>query len=196
MQTSLNITLNKILIVVIIIMAFIIFKQCSDDPETIEVPIKIEVPVPVVEHHFDTIKEPYPVYITDQVIDSTYYALYIKIKDSIQKDSLFKDAITLREYNEIFDDTIQTINIYSKVQGFLREQTASYKTKPRTIQLDTVLSLPIPYKARFGSGVEFGYLKGDPILTKVNLEFDTRKIIYKTGVDTDKRVWAGLTVKF
>ena len=188
--------LNKILIGVIIVLSLIIFKQCSDDPETIEVPINIEVPVPVVEHHFDTIKEPYPVYITDQIIDSTYYALYVKIKDSIKNDSIFKDAITIREYNEIFDDTIQTINIYSKVQGFLKAQTSSYKTKPRTIQLDTVLSLPIPYKVRFGSGIEFGYLKDNPLLTKVNLEFDTRKVIYKTGVDTDKRIWGGITVKF
>tara|TARA_R110000772_G_scaffold10312_1_gene33039 strand:+ start:1244 stop:1846 length:603 start_codon:yes stop_codon:yes gene_type:complete len=125
---------------------FLLVRGCSD-PEIIEVPVTIEVPVPVIVKEFDTVKEFVPIYREGPIkIDSTYYDKYIALSDSIQRDSLFKDAITIREYKERVEDDTIIINVYSKVQGFMKEQKVDYETKFRTIKLDTTIRVPIPKK--------------------------------------------------
>lgn len=125
---------------------FLLVRGCSD-PKIIEVPVTIEVPVPVIIKEFDTVKEFIPIYRDGPVkIDSTYYDKYIALTDSVQRDSLFKDAITIREYRERVEDDTIIINVYSKIQGFMKEQKVDYETKFRTIKLDTVLKIPIPTK--------------------------------------------------
>lgn len=123
--------------------------------EEIEVPIKIEVPVPVIENQFDTIKDPYPVYIKETKIDSLYYNKYTSLKSKQEKDSLFKESIKLNEYNVKFENDTVIINVFSKVRGKLLEQTSKIKTKPYTIPLDTVLKIKVPTKAKlfYGGGV-------------------------------------------
>ena len=129
------------------LLMFLLVRGCGEDPEVIEVPVTVEVPVPVIIKEFDTIKEFIPIYSQGPTkIDSTYYKKYIALTDSIQRDSLFKDAITIREYKEKVEDDTIIINVYSKVQGFMKEQKVDYETKFRTIKLDTTLRVAIPRK--------------------------------------------------
>jgi len=156
------ITITFISLLVGFFVSYFIFKKEIDN---ISVNINIPVKIPSVEKEFDTIKLPSEVKILpgEKVIDSTYYNEYIKLKDSIKKNKAYKDAITLREYNNIFEDENITINTYNKVRGTLLETQSSYKTKERTIIIDTTLNIPVPRKAELYIGGDF-ILPTDPVV--------------------------------
>lgn len=189
--------LNVILTILIAVLLYMYFFH--PNTEEVEVPVEIEVPVPVVEKVFDTIYKPKPVpYIvkgdTVEKIDSTFYNKYVALQDSIKKDSLFREAIKIQEYKPFFEDDTIRIDVYAKVRGELLENGISYKTKPRTIKLDTTLTVPIPTKAKLyvGGGARLPYGKfntggvapvpygGLYLKTKkdnlISLEFDTQSV--------------------
>lgn len=126
------------------VISFFIFKG---EVKEVEVPIRVEVPVPSIEKQFDTVYYPKPVYVKGKTqIDSSYYKKYSVLKDSIAKDSLFKEAITLNTYRErVEDDTIK-IDLGLKVRGELLNYNVDYFIKERTVTLDTVLKIPVPKK--------------------------------------------------
>lgn len=207
---------NISLIILSVAVILLTIRACDEkETVTIEVPVEIEVPVPVVETDFDTIYLPQPIKVIKETkIDSTIYNKYLALQDSIAKNKLVKDALTIREYNQSFDDSIQTIDVYSEVTGTLNKQQVSYKTKPRNISIDTIIpvDIEIPYKTKFGLGVEVGVplsgleelsitpetsvlLKQD-IVAKFNAVLDTKKLIYNLSIDSEKRAWAGLVYKF
>jgi hypothetical protein len=111
------------------------------------------VPIPVVSHSFEVIKNPVPtVTLPGQtIVDSTYYDKYMSLVNNTEKDSLYKESVTLREYNEVFEDSIQTIKAYSKVRGWLTEQSVSYETKERNII--TEVTIPTKYNLFIGGGI-------------------------------------------
>jgi len=198
------ITLGVGLLLGVLLMYFI------QKPTIIEVPVKvkIEAPVPVVEKQFDTIykPKPYPVYIKGDIvkeIDSSYYNRWLSLKDSISKDKVYKDAITIREYNTKFEDDILTLNIYSKTRGTLLEIKPDYKTKPRTIPLDTTLMISIPKYNQFYGGIELGvpvikipFLEPS-ILGKANFIWQTKKDkLINISIDTEGRLYGGYSIKF
>jgi len=207
---------NISLIVLSIAVILLSFKACDEkETITVEVPVKIDVPVPVVETEFDTIYLPQPIKVIKETeIDSSIYNKYLALKDSIVKNKIVKDALTIREYKEKFDDSIQTIEVYSNVTGTLNKQQVSYKTKPRTIAIDTVIEtdIKIPYKTKFALGGEFGIpLQGvkdiyntpqgsvvieQDFVAKANFFIDTKKFIYSGSFDTEKRAWVGIAYKF
>ena len=139
--------------IVILIVAILWFRECNQDPEIVEVPIEVKVEVPVIEKQFDTIKLPTPVPVTKKVIDSTLYKEHVKLKDSIAKDSAYKEAIAINEYNQVFDDSIQTIEVYTKTQGKILEQSLQYETKPRTITFLDTLEIKKKGSLNVGGGV-------------------------------------------
>lgn len=185
----------------IIILLGILMYQCSRKPDVIKIPIKIEVPIPVVEVEFETINNPYPVYIPGKKeIDSIYYDRYMALKDSAERNEVFKDAITIREYKETVEDDTITINLYAKVQGHLKEYQIGYKTKPRTITHKDEIEVPIDNKLQFGAGMELGFPtapnSGQGLVLKPKIAVDTKNIIYEMSYDTEKRGWLGLIYKF
>lgn len=128
-------------------------RDCKE--EIVEVPIRVEVPVPVIDKEFDTIYLPAPISKPNKLIDSTYYKKWQEAKqDSIKRDSLFRKAIEINEYNErIEDDTIK-IDLYAKVRGEMLGYQVGYETKPYTIPLDTTLAIPVPRQAEWYVGGE------------------------------------------
>lgn len=118
--------------------------ECGTPPEIKEVPVTVYVKVPIIQREFDTIENPYPVKVV--VTDSFYYKEYLILKDSLQRDSLARDALAVREYNNSFEDTVQTIDVFSRVRGHLLDVQASYVTKPFTVRHDTVIPVKIPRK--------------------------------------------------
>lgn len=121
--------------------------------EEVEVPVRIEVPVPIIVKEFDTIYIPKPIRTIQ--LDTVYLDKWNEIKnDSIRRDSLFREAIKIKEYNErIEDDTIK-IDLYAKVRGDLLEYQVGYETKPYTIPLDTTITVPVPRQAEWYVGGE------------------------------------------
>lgn len=198
------ITLSIGLLLGVLLMYFI------QKPTIKKVPVRveIEVPVPVVENDFDSIPNPEPIikYIKGDIIkeiDSIYYEKWLSLKDSIAKDKAFKDAITIREYNTKFEDDILTLNIYSKTRGTLLEIKPDYKTKPRTIALDTTLMIPIPKYNQFYGGIELGVpviqipSLEPSILGKANFIWQTKKDkLFNISIDTEGRIYGGYSIKF
>jgi len=189
-----------ILYIIISVLSLFLLKECTEEIEIVEVPVVIEVPVPSVEVEFDTIKMLTPIYIKgEKEIDSTYYQKYITLKDSVQKNSMFKDAITIREYRERIEDDTIVIDLYTKVQGYMKEYQVGYKTKPRKITLDTVIKVPVPKKSQIFVGGEIGYPYSSTetdIQAKINLYWKNKKnILYNVGIDSKKRIWVGMAFK-
>lgn len=173
-------------------------KQCNKDPEIVEVPIEIEVEIPVIEKVFDTI-----VITKDKIIkvteaDPELLKKYTKLKDSVAKESMFKEAIKIREYNQDFSDEHQAVDVYSKVRGTLLEQSVKYKTEPKTIIVKDTVKIPV--KNKFYISTELGI----PIAPRPNvgpvlkggLVFQNKRgNTFSLSYDTEGRVWAGKTFK-
>lgn len=197
---------NYIIFGLLIACVILFIRGCKDvETVTIKTPVYIEVPVPVVEKVFDTIKEPYPVYVKADTVRVTEY---INASDSLQQ-SMFEEAITVREYNEKFEDDYIIGNVYSKTTGTLDAQSFEYKTKPRVIIVDTTITqeIEVPYKNKLFVGGELGMplqkydqinesIIRNNIKARVNLGLDTKNFIYNTAIDTDTYLWLGVNYKF
>jgi hypothetical protein len=119
-------------IISIVIILFLV--NCQGEKE-----IKlITVTIPEKSGSFDFRKNPVPVtkdepkdhpkpeIIREQVIDSTYYFAYIALQDSIERQKMFEDAITIRQYFESFEDENQKIDVYTDVRGSMLSQKVDY----------------------------------------------------------------------
>jgi hypothetical protein len=184
---------------IVLLIGFVfLIRQCGDELVTDYVVLDTEVLVPSVNKQFDTIYEPKPYPVKVVEIDSTYYRKYIQLKDSVAKDSMFKKAIEIKEYNEKFEDTLQIIDVYSKTRGDLLEQTVKYTTKPYYIAVKD--SVEIKEKWSLSLGTEVGIptvptLNAAPIL-KANIVIKNRRDnTFSISYDTDGRFWVGKTWK-
>jgi len=177
------------------VLAVLFIRECNEKkvPEYIVKEIKVEIPV--IKKEFDTIYEPKAI-PGPIVIDSTYYDKYKQLKDSVAKDSMFKEAIAINEYNQVFEDDVQIIDVYSKTRGELLEQNAKYETKPRTIKIKD--STEVKHKFSVNAGFDIGLptvptLSSTPVL-RGNLMFNNKKGgTFSVGYDTEGRVWVGKT---
>jgi len=183
----------------VIILTIVVLGRCTKPKEvTVEVTVEVIVEVPVVEHVFDTITKFVP--IKETVIDSVYYEQYLTLKDSLSQVDFIKDALTVREYKETFDDSIQTIEVFTEVTGKMNKQSLSYKTKPREVKLDTVIPMkvktPRDFK-RFAISLDAGFNtkgSGEGVTGKLGLVYKTRKLDYKVSKSTDGRWWVGTNI--
>lgn len=183
---------------ILIVGAIIFIRQCGEEPVIEYVPVEIEVLVPSVEYVHDTIKDPVPIYVKVPEIDSTYYEKYKVLKDSVARDSMFKEAIRINEYNEVFEDTLQTIDVYSKTRGKLLEQSVKYTTKPYYITVKD--SVAIKKKFTISLGAEVGIptiptLSSTPVVKGGIIFKNKRDNTFSISYDTEGRVWLGKSWK-
>jgi len=132
-----------IYILAIIVLAFFLFQKKKNNF------IPIGFTFPAIFHQFDTIKI---FKNTKEIkIDSTYYNKWIKLVNDKSKDIAYKDAVTIREYKETFEDSIQKINVFGEVTGRLNKLSVSYDLKERKF----TENVPIPQKYHLfmGGGV-------------------------------------------
>jgi hypothetical protein len=192
---------NELIALAIGLIIGIIVMYSLRKPEIVEVkvPFKVEVEVPVIEKEYDTIYTPVPEYTV--LVDSSLVEEYKKANDSL-KEALYNSAVTVREYEEVFEDSTITITVGANVTGKLNSLVAKYKTKPRVIVLDTTLSVEVPNYRR---GITFYGELGVPTPKGVEMPpvlkggFDiTNKNnwVWGASYDTEKRVWVKLGKKF
>ena len=189
--------IKQIIIGVVIGLAIMFtLKECNT--EIIEVPVRVEVEVPVVVKEFDTIYEPVPVPYTVVELDTTLVEEYKKANDSL-KQEIFNSAVTVREYKEIFEDSIQTITVGANVTGTLNSLSVGYETKPRTIVIDTVIPVKVPTKpfTIYGEvGVPTNLLYPQ-VVFKAGADYKINKTFVVGGsYDTQGRVWGKIGIKF
>jgi len=183
----------------------LIVKQSNK--EIIEVPVRFEVEVPVVEVQHDTIYEPKPIPYLVKKVDTSLVEEYKKANDSL-KQELFKNAVTVNKYKEVFEDSIQTITVDANVTGKLNSLAVGYKTKPKSIVVDTVIPVKVPANDRSLSlYVETGIptslvsnnsiLLNNTIILKAGLDYENKKgTIFGASFDTKKTAWIKIGKKF
>lgn len=207
MKTLLKNNWKNILLIIGVVFIFMYFLHPK--VEEVKVPVRVEVPVPVIEKDFDTVKKPKPKIIykegkTVTKIDSTYYKKYVSLrKDAVRLDSLFKETIKINKYKEVVEDDSLSITLNATVRGDLLKYQLGYKTKPRTIPLDTVLKIEIPTRAKVFGGFELTMpttntqvLGNEPVLSAKVYMKTKKDRLWSFGFNNQKQVTVGYAWKF
>lgn len=185
-------------IIVLIIGLVIGYFFIPREQEIVKVPFRVEIEVPAKTGQFEPIEDPEPITITNTefIVDEALVEEYKKANDSL-KAELFKSAVTERDYEETFEDTLQTIKVKANVTGILNSISASYVTKPFTVTKDTVVEFKIPANKRsimlYGEvglpAKKFSSVSSTPVL-KAGFDIkNKKKWIYGASYDTEKRIW-------
>lgn len=191
--------INKIknigIIILIILVIFLGFKIFNLKKEIIKVPVLIEIPVAGKLGIFKSIKFPIP---KKEKLRTKLEKNFQK-SDTIIKDSLYRNAITERFYEEIFEDSIQKTTVRSKVQGKLLEQELDYFIKPDTIQIDTVIDYKLPSLNRLKilTGLQINANQQLKVGIQPNLFIqDKKNNLYHIGYDiVNKNYSIGIAIK-
>lgn len=164
------------------------------------------VNVPGKDGKLDTIYLPKPISVINPV-NTELLVKYNSLKDTVAKLELFKDVIKEREYSEVYEDSVQKISIYTKVQGKLLKQAPKYEIKPYTIKVKdtTIINYNIPSTNKILVGLETGlpltlFTQKEVIdfkpVVKGNVYFQNKKSnVITVGFDTNKTIWAGYLIK-
>ncbi len=134
------ITLERILLVISLIVIILLVKCSGHHNEEIirTIPEYIKTTDTVVFNHVVEKK----LYLQGKTIyvDSVRYVNYHKA-DTIKKDSMYSDAIAIREYDTILEDNDRIkLRIHSKVSGRLINEFADYTIKE--IEVKPVIQRP------------------------------------------------------
>ena len=153
----------------------------SGSSKTIYEPVPVPQPYPVYKYttiQGDTIKVENPV--NEELLN--YY-----LANQEKRDSLYTDAIGIREYNIPVEDSLLLTNNYIKAQGKVLEFQQTYTIKPRKIDV------PVPAnKFSLLGGFEFGNtITLDRFAGKANLSAKIGNGQINLGYDTNNTAWLG-----
>jgi hypothetical protein len=159
----------------------------------------VPINVPSTIGTFALVFNPTPVYV-ESINNSIVLQKYLNLKDSISKIELVRDVTLEREYKEVYEDSIQKIDVYTKVQGKLLKQSLNYLIKPSIVYAEekTIINSYLP-KNKFLLGVEtvLPFNSGYKPTIKTNLLLLNKKNnILSISYDTDKRLWLGYNISF
>lgn len=123
-----------------------------------------------------------------QTPDSALLARYQSLQDSVDRLNAYIDAITEREYVEKLEDSVQTIEVYSRVSGWLKEQRISYQTKPTNINVKKS-------DASFYVGPTLSMSGIKPTAVGVMGTLTTKRVSFSVNVDNLKSTTIGVSFK-
>jgi hypothetical protein len=178
--------------VCIVIILFL--TQCGAEKEIIEVPVRVEIPKIIKQT--DTIYKPVPVRIEvpepgmDELLDK-----YASTMDSLERLKMFVDAITVREYNNTFEDDTIKIDTWSKVRGELLAQSNLYEIKPRSITVPVEIEIPRFNALFLYGGTRYSLIDKTPAFEAKIIFKNKRDNLLSIGVDTQGFFSAGLGFK-
>jgi len=185
--------------VCIVIILFL--TQCGGEPETKVITVTIpeksgsfdfrENPVPVTKD--EPGKHPNPEIIRAQVIDSSYYFAYIALQDSIERQKMFEDAITIRQYFERFEDENQKIDVYTDVRGWMLGQKVDYTIFE--VKTDVEVKIPRSNALFLYGGTRYSLIDKTPAFEAKIIFKNKRDNLLSIGVDTDGNVSGGYGFK-
>jgi len=173
-----------------LILGMLLLNECNRDPEVKT--IVRTVAVPEIIKQFDTIVVEKPIHTHS--VDTIYVDRFVQADSTGQLD-LYKDAVTIREYKEVFEDSMAIIEVFSKTRGHLLEQQANYTIFER--QITDTIPLPRP-KGNLYLMPEIGTttdLRG--LRAKAGIMYqDRNKHLYSLSMDVDGYIYIGYGIKF
>jgi hypothetical protein len=190
---------NKIIIglgVVVVILAYFLFQK--EPPKIIKtkVPIKMDVVIPGEKIVFEPSLLPKPKRERERPIPEFEEA------SVEERDSLYRDAVKIREYTEVYEDSLATATVNSTVEGKLKKQSVSLEIKEKTTTIDTnvTVEVEVPKKIKFygglGAGVPLDMTSAKPVFNgTVGLQ-DKKDRIFTLGINTEGMIQGGVMFKF
>lgn len=196
-----KINLTLILAILVLVLGSIVFiqhKKLNEPQEKVYVPYHIPAqrgailkPIDYVPHK-EYVFLPITKYVTE--IDTVLLEKYRAENDSLKKELMYKDAITIREYEEKYSDTLLDLNVRAKVRGTLLDlYIPSYTIHP--INGEAVYNPPNEWNIFMGGELGIPTTYDSNFLLKVNADLHINKMMYGFGYDTDRRVWGRLSYK-
>lgn len=124
---------------IIAVLMVLLITNGQKDKQPIKIPEKensftVENPQPVIQ--WDTIYKDNVVeklVMRENPVNEELLKKYTEAKDSLEQLKLYRDAITVRDYEQIFRDAHQTITVKSKITGTLLRQDLNYSTAEELI---------------------------------------------------------------
>lgn len=180
------------------VLALVYFIFQKPEPEIIrtKVPVKFDVTVPEQKIVFEPVKLPTPKRERSRPIEEFIEA------DSTEKDSLYRDAVTIRDYTEVYEDSAATTTVDSKVQGRLLEQHVRTDIHKKVIPVDTVVEaevkIPKRIKVLVGADVKgnvYDITDLSPVIYPGVMIQNKKDNVIKLNFGTDKSVLIGYYIK-
>jgi len=184
-------TIKQILpYLICMILGMLLLNECNRDPEVKT--IVRTVTIPEIIKQFDTIEIEKPIHTHS--VDTVYMDRFVQADSTDQLD-LYKDAVTIREYKEVFEDSMSRIEVYSKARGHLLQQQAKYTIFER--QITDTIPLPKP-KGNLYLVPEFGTTTDlRDLRAKAGIMYqDRNKHLYSLSIDVDGYIYVGTGIKF
>lgn len=193
---------NVLLIILLFVVGFFAYDKFTEELSVEYVTTTIEIPIPAKEGEIRIDSVSYPVKVeVENPLNKKLLEEFTKTKDSLKQLQLYVDAITNRTYKEVFEDSIQTVEVTTDVQGKLLDQKIVYHIKPYTITEEVTIPIEVKNKFKVFAGAEIGlpFSEDDINLTPVvkgNILFKNSKDnIFSVGVSTDQKLWVGYNIK-
>lgn len=115
---------------------------------------------------------------------------YKEAKDSLSQMKLYKEAITIRDYEETYEDDNQKVKVSSKVIGSLLSQKIKYDILPKEITYKN------PTEGLYvGVGGRLSYKNLELPTLSTDLSLVKNKTIYTLGVGMDETILVGIKKK-
>lgn len=188
MKTTLIIT-NLVCIIIIILLS-----KCNNVEPT-KRPLQITFTTPEVKGNSDTIYQSSIIYKTIKLPSHEDTLLVAYLKDSINRLAMFIDAITERTYSQVFTDSNQEVEVYSKTRGELIEQAITYTIFPKTITIDTTIYINCPIKNQYFGSAGIGY--GEQIFGVGQFSYINKKNkILSAAITTNGQAFLTYGIKF
>lgn len=146
------ITIERVIIIIAIAIILFLLKDCRHSDTLVKtIPEYIKTTDTIIFNHIQEKK----IYIQGKVIrvDSARYTEYKREKDTIRKDSMYTDAVTIRKYDTIIEDNDRIkLEVNSEVDGRLIKTSAKYTIKE--IKVEPIVRRPNA-SLLLGAGVNF-----------------------------------------
>jgi hypothetical protein len=178
------------LIIVALLVVIFTHRSCGDQKvvtrdivkfDTIYKPV--ELPQKVVTRYVN--KKGEIVYLPGKV-DTV---LVKEFENSDKKDSLYADAIRIRQYRQDFNDSIADVSIFAETQGELLKLAPTVKLKAKLPEKKTVFAL-------YGGVDVFNSTSLDNFGVRAQLGVQNKRgDIISAGYDTNNNVYVGYTVR-
>lgn len=122
-------------------------------------------------------------------VDTIIIKEFEKAPDST-KIKMFADCKTIRQYNQIFNDSLADVSVFAETEGRLLKIVPSVTIKARLPEKKTVFALYGGFE--LSNNLQFN----NPII-KGNIFFQNKKgDLYTTGYDTNKNIYLGYSFRF
>lgn len=178
-----------------IVLGLLLARECNrDKTDTNVITITRTIPIPPISGWFEPKTDLKPVLVRE--VDSTYKEYYLTAKDSLERLQMYLDAITIREYKEQFKDSVQEVNVFTKVRGEMLAQSLDYKIFEQIITHTNTIEIKKKRHLYLVPQAGYNYTTFEIKAGASLLYIDKKNRLYSLGYDTSGFINIGYGLKW